>query len=131
MTLEVSGIRFAGELAAKLCDACNEALLSAAELERFELAVAERLAALGVRTGESFKFMRKALGLRAVDLAALLDVASETVSHWETGKPEARAFALLGSMVMDRLAGSERTVDSLRVLASDKRRPTRVRVQGA
>jgi hypothetical protein len=38
----------------------------------FELAVAERLASLGLRTGAAFKFMRKALGLRAVDLAELL-----------------------------------------------------------
>ena len=127
----VAGIDFAGTLPATLCGSCDEALVSAAELGRFELAIAERLAALGVRNGEAFKFMRKALGLRAIDLAALLDVAAETVSRWETGQPEARAFALLGSVVTDRIAGTERTVDSLKALQSEKRRPSRVRVRAA
>lgn len=102
-----------------------------AELGHFELAVAEKLAGLGIRTGEAFKFMRKALGLRAVDLAELLDVAAETVSRWETGEPEARAFALLGSIVAERLRGQEETVDRLRALRSPRKRPARVRVHAA
>lgn len=35
--------------------------------------------------GDELRFARKAMGLRQPDLAALLDVATETVSRWETG----------------------------------------------
>lgn len=35
--------------------------------------------------GEELRFARKALSLRQVDLADLLDVRGETVSRWETG----------------------------------------------
>ena len=35
--------------------------------------------------GVELRFCRKALGLRQVDLAEHLGVASETVSRWETG----------------------------------------------
>lgn len=36
-------------------------------------------------TGDELRFARKAMALRQPDLAALLDVATETVSRWETG----------------------------------------------
>jgi DNA-binding transcriptional regulator YiaG len=35
--------------------------------------------------GGELRFARKAMGLRQPELAALLDVATETVSRWETG----------------------------------------------
>jgi DNA-binding transcriptional regulator YiaG len=35
--------------------------------------------------GEELRFARKAMGQRQPDLATLLDVATETVSRWETG----------------------------------------------
>jgi DNA-binding transcriptional regulator YiaG len=36
--------------------------------------------------GKELKFLRKAIGLKAVDLAKFLDVAPETLSRWENGK---------------------------------------------
>ncbi|MDX2088302.1 MAG: helix-turn-helix domain-containing protein [Kofleriaceae bacterium] len=62
--------------------------------------------------------MRKALGMRAVDLAQLLDVTAETVSRWETGKidVETRAFALLGTLVIERLEGRDDAVQRLRAI---------------
>ena len=36
--------------------------------------------------GEEIKFLRKAIGLKAVDLASFLDVVPETLSHWENGR---------------------------------------------
>jgi DNA-binding XRE family transcriptional regulator len=35
--------------------------------------------------GDELRFARKTMGLRQPDLGALLDVATETVSRWETG----------------------------------------------
>jgi DNA-binding transcriptional regulator YiaG len=34
--------------------------------------------------GSEFRFARKAMGLRQIDLAEALDVAPETISRWET-----------------------------------------------
>lgn len=36
--------------------------------------------------GGDIKFLRKAIGLKAVDLAGFLEVTPETLSRWETGK---------------------------------------------
>ncbi len=63
-------------------------------LAKLDLAAAQWLADAGARSPETFRFMRKTLGLRAADLAELLDVAPETVSRWERGvlPVEHRAF---------------------------------------
>lgn len=129
--IAISGITFTGEVAAMECVKCGELYTRLDELGVFELAVAERLASLGIRTGASFKFMRKALGLRAIDLAELLNVAPETVSRWETGDPEAHVFALVGSMVADRIEGRDATVKRLRAMYSTRRKPMKIRVRAA
>lgn len=36
--------------------------------------------------GEEIRFMRKAIGLKAVELASFLDVVPETLSRWENGR---------------------------------------------
>src|SRR6266849_2127940 len=36
--------------------------------------------------GQEIKFLRRAIGVKAADLARFLDVTPETVSRWETGK---------------------------------------------
>jgi putative zinc finger/helix-turn-helix YgiT family protein len=129
--VEISGVVFNGEIPAHECVKCGHQYAHADQLAKFELAVAERLARLGIRTGAAFKFMRKVLQMRAVDLAELLDVTAETISRWETGEPEARAFALLGSMVSERMRGDQQTVERLRALRSPPPRPTRVKVTAA
>jgi DNA-binding transcriptional regulator YiaG len=127
----VSGITFTGEVPALECVKCGERYALSEDLGNFELSVAERLASLGARTGAAFKFMRKALGLRAVDIAELFDVAAETVSRWETGEPEPHAFALLGSVIADRIEGRDSTVKRLRAIISPPRKPMRIRVRAA
>ena len=83
-----------------------------------ELAVAREFADVGVDTGEAFRRMRKALGLRATDLAQLLDLTPETISHWETGKVviNRAAFVALGAMVQDAIDGRTTTRDRLAAL---------------
>ncbi|MEO6772335.1 MAG: helix-turn-helix domain-containing protein, partial [Kofleriaceae bacterium] len=70
------------------CRSCSETLYDLAESKRQERALAKGLVERGVRTGAEFKLVRKSAGLRAVDIAAMLDVTPETVSRWETDTVE-------------------------------------------
>jgi DNA-binding transcriptional regulator YiaG len=76
------------------------------DLTLAELAGYERRAAKTVLLdvpaveGDVLKFARKALGLKQVELAAILDVTAETISRWETGadsfkRPVQLAYAQL------------------------------------
>ena len=98
------------------CNACGEVQLEGADIARFEREVARTLAESGVASGDAFRWMRKALDLRAIDVAELFSVTPETISRWETGRvdPDRSALALLGLMVMDQARGSTATADSLR-----------------
>jgi putative zinc finger/helix-turn-helix YgiT family protein len=132
--LVVAGATFVADVLADRCGACGEELIEGSDLARFELRIAQWLAGAGVRSGETLRFMRKALGLRSADLGELLGVRLETVSRWETGalKVDAHAFALLGALVDDRLAGSERIRTRLEVLrAKPKKLPAEVRLEVA
>ncbi len=105
------------------CSSCGESFMAAADLQRAELQVGAELADRGIREGAAFRFMRKALGLRAVDLAGLLDVTAETVSHWENDHTAADsgAWAALAAMISDRLAGKTTTIDRLRATKEPRR----------
>lgn len=79
------------------CDDCGEFLVRGNDLVRYERDIALRVLVRGVRTGAEFKFVRKAAGLRATDLATLLGVDPKTVSRWETGEsaiPRAELYVL-------------------------------------
>lgn len=60
--------------------------------------------------------MRKAVGIRAADLAIWLDVSPETISHWENGKhtPDVVTRSTIASIVLDTLRGASATLDRLR-----------------
>jgi len=128
--VEVAGHKFTGRVAGRRCVKCGEVLLDGPALERFELLAAARVADAGGANGEAFKFMRKAVGLRGADLAALLDVAAETVSRWETGslRVERRALALLAAIVAEAAAGHKATLDRLRALQAPPRLPKVVKL---
>lgn len=112
----VAGATFAGKVAARRCDACGELYVAAEDALRFDLRVARELGSRGAATGEAFRFMRKTLGLRAVDLAELLGVAAETISRWERGERsvDRAAFTVLGVLVADRLDGRATTMKLLK-----------------
>lgn len=130
-TLELAGVEFAGTVEGDECDSCGETFVPAEELHHFELLVGDLLARKGYVTGETFRFLRKALGLRAVDLAPRLGVTAETISRWERGHREVArsAFAVLGNLVADALAGSSDTrerLDAMMRPASELPRKLRV-----
>ena len=121
----VDGVMFRVKMKASRCAKCDAETVPLAELGAGELAVATWLAQNAVISGASFRFMRKALLLRANALADLLGVTNESVSRWENGKREVdrSAWVLLASMVLDRVEGSARTADRLEAL----RKPPRPR----
>lgn len=125
----VSGVRFVvEEVPAEICTSCNESYVADDDLARAELTIAAELARRGIRTGEAFRFMRKALGLKSNALAELFDLQPETVTRWEKGTQtlDPRAFALLGSVVVDRLAGREElALERLRALRAPLKAPRR------
>ena len=54
-------------------------------------------------SGEGFRYMRRALGLTAKKLGALLGVRAESISRWETKRVgvDHRAWVLLGILVFE------------------------------
>lgn len=82
----------------------NEETVSLAEMQRAELEMAAVLADAGPITGESFAWMRKALGLQSKQLAHLLDVRAETITRWETSvvPVDRAAWLTLGELVLER-----------------------------
>lgn len=121
----VSGVTATVAVAGTQCTKCRHTHVPPSIVQEFELAVACELADGGVRTGEAVRHMRKVLGLRAADLARLLDLTPETISHWETGKARIgrAAFVVLGAMVQDALEGTSSTRDRLSALEDDRPRP--------
>ncbi|HEY3354618.1 MAG TPA: type II TA system antitoxin MqsA family protein [Polyangia bacterium] len=126
----VAGHAFTASLPARVCRSCGEAFFDDAIVERFDLAIAARLAEGGVDAPEALKFLRKATGLQGRELAVLLDVRPETVSRWEQGKrPVDRAtFAIMRQLVWERLHARTALADYLASLRRPKRLPRRVKI---
>ncbi len=126
-----SGVTASVAVPVTRCGSCDGAPRAGAVAPRSQLAVCCALADAGVSTGEALRHMRKALGLRAAELARLLDVTPETVSHWETGKapPNRAAFIAVCAMIQDALDGRTTTRDRLAVLAEGRAYPSSVTVK--
>jgi DNA-binding transcriptional regulator YiaG len=125
---DVARRRFVATVPARACRVCGAVYVAAASLERVELAVACELAVHGPATGETFRYMRKALGMRASDLASLLGVTPETVSRWENEQRpvDGPTWITLGSLVLEKARRASSTLDRLRAMR-DYRAPPRTR----
>jgi putative zinc finger/helix-turn-helix YgiT family protein len=130
-TRPVAGFDLAGEVPCTICDTCGERFYAADDLMRFDAAAAAALAQVGASSGEALKFMRKTMGITAAELAELLNLTPESISHVETGKREAdrRTVALLGAMAIENLTGAPITLQRLRAL-SEHDRPIHRRAAG-
>jgi len=133
MRRTVGGHVFVSKVRGRTCDQCGEATFADGEVERVDLAIARALVDEGIASGGAFKFIRKAVGLRATDLAELLHVTKETVSRWETNKVpiDHPARALLAMMLADRAAGGTSTQDVLRAMGAPKPLAERVELRVA
>jgi putative zinc finger/helix-turn-helix YgiT family protein len=116
---------------ARRCAGCGGVHVERDVLERAKLSIGCALADRGVHTGDALRHMRKALELRAADLARLLGITPETVSHWETGRapPTRSAFVAVAAMVEEAIDGRTTTRDRLTALASVTRLPRVLRVK--
>ena len=103
----------------KVCAACGERYYDAKDLIAAEEAVTRELVARGIRDSAIFKHLRKAVGLKASELADLLGVTAETVSRWENGHNEAdrAVWATLDQLVEDHYARRSTTLDRLKGFA--------------
>lgn len=126
----VAGYAFVADMPAYVCERCDETVFDYDVLHAFNLAIAGKLAELGASSNEAFKFMRTAIGMRAADLAALLDVAPETVSRWETGQRsvDRGALMVLGAIVLDQIEGKTKTLDRLQALREPAKSTAEVRI---
>lgn len=115
VTRAVGERTFQGMVQGWACPACKEVFYDGPGLGAFEEQAAVWLAEHGVRSPAELKFMRKAAGIRASDLASWLDVSAETVSHWETGKhtPDVITRSVIASIVLDAISGATTTRDRL------------------
>jgi DNA-binding transcriptional regulator YiaG len=132
--LQLGPYTFATAVAAQRCTACDEVTLSGAQLEHLDAAIVGSIVQNGLWCPETFKYCRKNAGLRAVDLAELLGVAAETLSRWENGHQpiDRNAYALLGGLVADHLAGRKETAERLHAMAHPpKKRQKRYQVRAA
>jgi len=102
-------------VSATRCGHCGESFMSGSDLGRAELLAAAEAMTRGLRDGGAFKFVRKALGLRAADLGDLLGVSAETVSRWENSHraAERSVWNTLADLVSDKLHGTRTTLDRL------------------
>jgi len=125
VALARSRVEVAVDVPAWRCGGCGGVHVDPPILRRCHLAAGCRFADAGVGTGEAVRHMRKALGLRAADLARLLDVTPETISHWETDRcvPNRSAFVALAAMVQDALDDRTITRDRLDALARERAWP--------
>lgn len=130
LELPRSGVTASVTAPAGRCGGCGAVRMAPEVVARAALAAGRALADAAVHTGEALRHMRKALALRACDLARLLGVTPETVSHWETGKalPARAAFAAVAAMVEEALAGRSNTRDRLEALADARPHPRAVAI---
>jgi DNA-binding transcriptional regulator YiaG len=129
-TLEVCGHSFTAQLPAEKCEFCGQVVIQGHDVRLFELRVAVEIAKAGLRTGESFKYLRKAVGMEAANLAELLDVPVEYVGYWESGSwpVDPRAHAVLCSFVLGKFEQRPSSLDCLRVLRKPRKLSQKVRL---
>ncbi len=118
----VEGVR------ATRCEACGEVYTDGPDLGRAEVLAALEAVRAGLRDGPTLNWARRALGLRAADLADLLDVAPETVSRWENGHRSAdrSVWNTLADLLANAVDGKTETLDLLRQKARLPKAPLRV-----
>jgi DNA-binding transcriptional regulator YiaG len=126
-------VTFGMSVPIRRCAACGEVLYALRDLQAFDLRVANELGKRGMVNGETFRFMRKTVGLTGVALAQLLDLSAEEISRWENGHRTITrsAFSTLWSIVSDRLEGRETTLEHLRALREPKPLVKRVELEPA
>jgi DNA-binding transcriptional regulator YiaG len=105
LTRTIAGHKLTVDVEVGLDPETHEETVSLAEAQRAELEMAAALAESGPVVGETFVWMRKALGLQSKQLARLLDVRPETITRWETDvvPVDRAAWFTLSELVLERI----------------------------
>ncbi len=118
----------------EVCSSCDERYIGPVVLEA-EHAVTRELLVRQIRDPAVFKRFRKCAGLKSLELAELLAVTPETVSHWENGhsEPSRAVWTILDALAEDYLTGRTTTLDRLRAPAAAHipKRPVRLTLKTA
>jgi putative zinc finger/helix-turn-helix YgiT family protein len=109
-------------LPASRCNSCGSQVIAGLALKEAEEAAAQQLARTSIVTGETFRFMRKVLGLPAKEVAEIFGVSPETVSRWERGERDVDRAAWIVIAETMRLPTGERA-EALERLRGLPRRP--------
>lgn len=118
---EVAGVTYKALLPAWVCARCDEALVSDEALALFERRMTEAVAR-GPVGGGALRLMRRWLGFKATELAALMGIRAETLSRWERDKAptDANVFGLLARIVLEDLEGRSETLDYLKARGTER-----------
>ena len=108
-----------------VCSRCAHAFTSAKRDRALDLDIARKLAEMGARNKDAFRFMRRALGYTAAAMSELLGVEPETLSRWENGKRAIPScpMALMASLVLDRQRKRDSMVPRLRAVVQNLHGP--------
>lgn len=130
---EVAGTTYRVVVSGRKCANCDEVYLEGPEVARAELQVAAEVARRGPASAETFRFMRRVLGLKSGELGELLGVSAETMSRWEQGHRDLdrAAWATLGAIATEAFEGRTTTRDRLETLRKPGRQPKTVRLDPA
>lgn len=131
--VDVAKHRYVSMVPALKCPACGAEFVNGEATIRANLEAAQHIATHGPVTGEGFTFIRDALGLQAQQLAPLLGRRPEALSRWENdrGEIDRAAWAVLGAMVAERLAGRDDTLERMRTLVHAKKVPVTVKLEAS
>lgn len=96
------------------CQECGEVLIPGEEVDRTDRELIGFIAR-GPAGGDALRRLRKYLGLKAKDVAALLDVSPVTISRWENGHHpvDEAPFRLLALAALENLEGRRDTLELL------------------
>jgi hypothetical protein len=128
--IDVCGHTFTAQVPAEKCGGCGEIVIQGHDIKLFELRIAIELAKAGLRTGESFKYLRKALALQPRDVGQLLDVPEDFIGYWENGDwpVDPRAHSVLCSFVLAKYDHSPTALDCLKVLREPRKLARKIRL---
>jgi len=126
----VAGTTFLVRAPGFVCKACRALFMPGDVLERVDLEVASVLASKCGSSGETLRFVRKALALRGFELADLLGVTGETVSRWEHDQRpvDLSAWIIVGSLVLERAGHPTETLPRLLAMKKPSKLPATVRL---
>ncbi len=126
----IGGTSFASSVGGARCTHCPETFYDGPDCVEAELLAARRISERGPASPDGFAFLRGILDMSAQDLAPLLGRRAEALSRWENGRStiDPAAWALLGSLVLEKLDGVTTTLTRLKTLAAGKPPPKNVRI---